>query len=106
MNPYETMSREDLLRALTAFARNWLAHDGCWFVAVEARLGMEAAIDLDTAAWRLFAAAEARRLLEVFAIPAGGGLPVLERALSPRMHGEINQTMMFMRPPWPGCPVW
>jgi len=60
-------------------------------VAVEARLGMEAAIDLDTAAWRLFAAAEARRLMEVFTIPAGGGLPALERALSLRMYAVINE---------------
>ncbi len=40
MTPYETMSREELLQALKAFAKNWLAHDGC--LVVRKRLGVEA----------------------------------------------------------------
>ncbi|MCX6543442.1 MAG: DUF6125 family protein [Acidobacteria bacterium] len=44
MTCHVTMSREELLQALKAFARNWLAHDGCWFLAAEERLGPEAAI--------------------------------------------------------------
>ena len=79
MTPYDTMSREELLKALKAFARNWLAHDGCWFLAAEERLGMEAAIDLDASAWQRFAPAEARRIIDVFGVPQGGGLPALER---------------------------
>lgn len=90
MSVYETMSREELLQALTAFAKNWLAHDGCWFVAAEERLGMEGAMDLDAASWRRFAAAEARRIIEVFAVPHGGGLQALERALSLRMYALLN----------------
>lgn len=90
MTPYESMSRDELLQALKAFAKNWLAHDGCWFVAAEERLGMAAAIELDTAAWRRFAAAEARRLIEVFGIPHAGGLPALARALSLRMYAMLN----------------
>jgi len=90
VNPYELMSREELLQALDAFAKNWLAHDGCWFLAAEERLGLDAAIDLDAAAWKRFAAAEARRLIEVFGIPHGGGLPALERALSLRMYAVLN----------------
>jgi len=27
---FHSMEREDLLRALEMFAKNWLAHDGCW----------------------------------------------------------------------------
>ena len=38
---YEEMSREQLLAALEMFAKNWLAHDGCWFLAAEARHGMD-----------------------------------------------------------------
>lgn len=90
MSPYDTMSRDELLLALKAFAKNWLAHDGCWFVAAEERLGLDAAIDLDGRAWRRFAAAEARRLMEVFAIPPGGGLAALARALSLRMYAVLN----------------
>jgi len=47
-SPFHAMGREELLRALEMFAKNWLAHDGCWFLAAEERIGMEAAIELDT----------------------------------------------------------
>lgn len=90
MSVYETMSREELLLALKAFAKNWLAHDGCWFLAAEERFGMETAIALDAAAWRRFAEAEARRIKEVFALPENGGLETLERALSLRMYALVN----------------
>lgn len=90
MSPYESMSREELLQALKAFAKNWLAHDGCWFLAVEERWGLDVAIDVDAAAWKRFAAVEARRILEVFGIPHGGGLEALERALALRMYAVLN----------------
>jgi hypothetical protein len=90
MTVYETMSREELLQALVAFAKNWLAHDGCWFLAAEERYGLAAAIELDAAAWGRFASAEARRLMEVFAIPTGGGLAALETALERRMYALVN----------------
>jgi hypothetical protein len=91
MNAYASKSREELLRALEAFAKNWLAHDGCWFLAAEEKLGLEAAIGLDAAAWERFAAAEARRIMEVFGVAAGGGLEGLERALGLRMYALVNQ---------------
>jgi hypothetical protein len=91
MTPYDSMSREELLVALKAFAKNWLAHDGCWFLAAEERMGMETAIELDAAAWRRFAAAEARRIMEVFGIAPGGGLEALERVLSLRMYAVLNE---------------
>jgi hypothetical protein len=85
------MSREQLLRALEIFAKNWLAHDGCWFLAAEERHGLDEAIRLDEGAWRRFAAAEARRVIKGFGVPAGGGLAALERALSLRMYAVINE---------------
>lgn len=87
---FEKMSREELLRALEMFAKNWLAHDGCWFLAAEERFGMQTAIDLDTASWRRFAAAEARRIMATFDIPPDGGLAALERALGLRLYSVIN----------------
>lgn len=87
---FERMSRDELLRALEMFAKNWLAHDGCWFLAAEERFDMQTAIDLDTASWRRFAAAEARRIMATFDIPPGGGLPALERALGLRLYAVIN----------------
>ena len=87
---FQSMSREDLLRALEMFAKNWLAHDSCWFRAAEERFGMETAIELDARSWERFAVAEARRLMAAFNIPAEGGLPALERALSLRPYAVIN----------------
>ena len=87
---FEMMSREELMRALEMFAKNWLAHDGSWFLAAEERLGMEAAIELDAGAWKRFAAAEARRIMDAFPIAPGGGLSALEKALSLRMYSVIN----------------
>jgi len=91
MNHFEQMSREELLKALEAFARNWLAHDGCWFLAAERQHGLEAAIQLDADAWAQFAAVEARRIMSTFSIPPGGGLLALEKALGLRMYSFINR---------------
>ncbi len=87
---FHSMTREELLRALEMFAKNWLAHDGCWFLAAEESLGMEEAMDLDATAWQRFAVAEASRIMSTFGIPAGGGLQALERALSLRQYSLVN----------------
>jgi len=94
------MNREDLLRALEMFAKNWLAHDGCWFLAAEERFDMEIAIDLDARSWQRFASAEARRIMTTFNIPAGGGLEALERALSLRLlrRHKLAAHRMVRRP--------
>ena len=84
------MSSEDLIRLLDVYAKNWLAHDGSWFLAAEERFGMETAIDLDRESWRRFSAAEARRIMETFAIPAGGGLQALAQALKYRLYAMVN----------------
>jgi Family of unknown function (DUF6125) len=87
---FQTMTREDLLRALEMFAKNWLAHDGCWFLAAEERFGMETAIALDARSWERFAAAEAHRIMTTFDIPPAGGLQALERALGLRLYAVVN----------------
>ena len=87
---FNSMGREDLLRALEMFAKNWLAHDGCWFLAAEERLGMENAIALDARAWQRFAAAEAHRIMTTFPNPEKLGLEALETALGLRMYTVIN----------------
>ena len=87
---FSSMSREELLRALEMFAKNWLAHDGCWFLAAEEHLGMSMAIELDGRSWRRFAAAEAKRIMATFQIPPGGGLEALEKALGLRLYSMIN----------------
>lgn len=91
MHAYSEMSRAELLKALEMFAKNWLAHDGCWFLAVEGKLGLEEAIELDRRAWERFAAAEARRLMSSFDLPENGGLETLKQALALRMYAVINR---------------
>jgi hypothetical protein len=90
MKPFDTMERAELLRALEMFAKNWLAHDGCWFLAAEERFGIETAIDLDAHSWARFAAVEARRIMATFDIPSAGGLPALEKALGLRLYSVVN----------------
>jgi hypothetical protein len=90
MSVYDQMNRDDLLRALRMFAANWLAHDGCWFLAAEERFGLDSAIDLDERSWARFAASEARRIMTSFGIPERGGLEALDRALGLRMYALIN----------------
>lgn len=90
MSAYDDMSRDDLLASLRMFAANWLAHDGCWFLAAEEQFGIDSAIDLDERAWARFAGTEARRIMSTFNIAPGGGLPALERALGLRMYALIN----------------
>lgn len=89
-NKYQSMTRDELLRALEMFAKNWLAHDGCWFLAAEECFGLETAIDLDTRSWKRFAAVEALRIMSTFNIPEAGGLDALEKALSLRLYAVVN----------------
>jgi ubiquinone/menaquinone biosynthesis C-methylase UbiE len=87
---FSRMSRTGLLKSLEVFAKNWLAHDGCWFLAAEEKLGMGVAMELDAGAWERFAAAEAKRILADFGVVRGGGLEALEKALERRMYAFLN----------------
>ena len=48
------LSKDELISIIIDDAKNWLAHDGLWFQAIEARHGMEAAIEADRDAWEKF----------------------------------------------------
>jgi hypothetical protein len=87
----EDLSREDLIKLVEMYAKNWLAHDGCWFLAAEEKFGMETAIELDTRAWACFSPLEARRIMQAFGIAEGGGLEALENALDYRLYASINR---------------
>ena len=83
-------SKEDLIELLEIAAKNWLAHDGLWFQAVETASGMEAAIEADRAAWEKFTVVEARRILERLGLAPGGGIPALVEALKYRLYARLN----------------
>ena len=91
MEQINNLSKDDLLKLIEVYAKNWLAHDGCWFLAAEEKHGMETAMDLDTESWRRFAVAEARRIMRAFDIPANGGLEALEKAFNYRLYAAINK---------------
>jgi hypothetical protein len=86
----DTLSREELLKLIDVHAKNWLAHDGCWFLAAEEKYGLDRAIDLDIRACELFSVAEAKRIMRAFKIPEAGGLDALERALRCRIYSTVN----------------
>jgi hypothetical protein len=85
------MDKEFLIDLLEDAAKNWLAHDGLWFQAVENRDGMDAAMELDAQAWERFTAIEARRIMRRHGIKEGVGLPALEKALKFRLYAHINK---------------
>jgi len=76
---------------LEDFARNWLAHDGLWFQAVEKRLGIQEAIELDTEAWEAFTVLEARRIMQRHSIAPDSGLEGLKKALQFRLYAFVNK---------------
>ncbi len=90
MPSFDDWSREDLIKLIEIHAKNWLAHDGCWFLAAEKTHGLEAAIRLDELSWEKFTVVEARRIMETFSIQEGGGLDSLARALEYRLYATIN----------------
>ena len=90
MEHLQNLSRDELLKLIDVHAKNWLAHDGCWFLAAEEKYGLDAAIVLDTRAVGLFSIAEARRIMKAFDIPKGGGLDALEKALGYRLYATVN----------------
>ena len=90
MEYLKSLSRDELLKIIDVHAKNWLAHDGCWFLAAEEKYGLVSAIELDTRACGLFSEAEARRIMRAFEIPEGGGLDALEKALRYRLYCTVN----------------
>jgi hypothetical protein len=94
MDIHQSLSREELLKLLDVYAKNWLAHDGSWFLALEETYGSDVAIEMDTRAWERFAVAEARRIMRAFEIAPGGGLAALEKALRYRLYARINRQEM------------
>lgn len=86
----EEMSKEQLIAIVVDDAKNWLAHDGLWFQAVEGAHGMDAAIEADRAAWERFTVIEAKRILERLGLAPGGGIPALLECLKHRLYARLN----------------
>jgi hypothetical protein len=85
-----SLEKEELVRIVMDDAKNWLAHDGLWFQAVESAHGMPAAISADRSAWERFTEIEARRIMERLGRKPGGGLRALVECLQHRMYARLN----------------
>lgn len=84
------LSKDELMDLLEDAAKNWLAHDGLWFLATEETFGMETAIELDRHAWEQFTVIEAKRIMHRLGLEPGGGIPALKQALQYRFYAYIN----------------
>lgn len=84
------LSKEELVDLLEDSAKNWLAHDGLWFLTIENEYGLDAAIKCDALAWKKFTVIEARRIMQRRGIAPGGGLPALQEALRWRLYSRVN----------------
>jgi len=84
------LNRETLEGMLTDFAKNWLAHDGLWFQAVEQECDLDTAIELDRQAWEQFTVIEAKRIMARHGINANSGLEGLKKALGLRLYALLN----------------
>lgn len=85
------MEKEQLLGIIEDFAKNWLAHDGLWFQAVEKHYDMKTAIQLDKEAWEKFTVIEAKRIMKRHNIEENSGLEGLKKALNYRLYAVLNK---------------
>ncbi len=95
-NKVEELPKKELYELLKIYAKNWLAHDGCWFLSVEEKHGMEEAINIDRESWRKFTIVEAKRIKEFLNLPDNSGIEGLGRALGFRLYATINKDKIEM----------
>lgn len=88
---------DDPDHALIDAAKNWLAIDGLWFLAIEEEFGLDRALELDRQVWEKFSVIEARRIMGRLRMPVNGGLDCLEAALPHRLFHLLN-TQEIHRP--------
>ena len=90
MEEIRDLPNDKLYDLLGDAARNWLAHDGLWFLQVEKAHGIDEAMRLDAGAWEQFTVIEAKRIIKRLGLPPGGGLQALKRALRYRLYAYLN----------------
>lgn len=86
----QDLDKDQLIQIIIDDAKNWLAHDGLWFQAVERSHGMDQAIDADREAWRQFTVIEAKRIMARLGMEPGGGIPALVECLNHRLYARLN----------------
>lgn len=87
----EDLSKEQLIELCRMYAKNWIAHDGCWFLELEKRYGMDRAIEIDIEAWRSFTVIEARKIIQFLGLEKDSGTAGLKKALAFRLYSSLNE---------------
>jgi len=90
MKDIKDLTKKEILGLLEDSSKNWLAHDGLWFRAVEDKFGLDVAMELDAIAWKNFTVIEAKRIMQRLGMEPGGGIPALIQCLNFRMYARIN----------------
>ncbi len=91
MRTIETLDEKGLRALLKVYAKNWLAHDGCWFQSCERTWDMTTAKRINDATWEKFTGYEARRILRFLGRKEGEGIPALMEALGFRLYASVNE---------------
>ena len=99
MNNYENldkMSKDELIKLIEIYSKNWLALDGLWFQTVERKYDMDEAMFHDIEVWKLFGPIEARRLKDFLGLHEHPGLEGLKAAMQIRLYANINKDEIIM----------
>lgn len=94
MYNYEELSqysKEELIKLIEAYTKNWLALDGLWFQSVEKEEGLDRAMHYDVEAWQVYTAIEARRIKEFLGLDEHPGLEGLAKAFRLRFCASFNE---------------
>ncbi|MBQ7005287.1 MAG: hypothetical protein IJN68_02525 [Clostridia bacterium] len=89
-----SFSKDELVRLIEIYSKNWLAMDGVWFQSVEKKHGMSEAMYHDEQAWKRFTVIEAKRIKEFLGLADNPGLGGLEKALRLRFYANINRDII------------
>lgn len=84
------LSREELIKLVSVYAKNTLALDGVWFQSIERKQGMDEAMFHDKEAWARFTVTEARRIKAFLRLSEKPGLEGLAAALPLRFIACVN----------------
>lgn len=87
----DDLPREKLLELCHLYAKNWLATDGLWFQSIEAKHGMDEALEHDIKMWEKFTVIEAKRIKAFLSLEEYPGIEGLRKALSFRLYSTLNE---------------
>ncbi len=93
-----SFTKEELIKLIENYSKNWLAMDGVWFQSVERKYGMDEAIYHDEEAWKSFTVIEAKRIKQFLGLPQHAGLEGLAKALKLRFYANINEDEIILSP--------